>query len=302
MVANFCSQRPCLITKCVKKSFQRDCIILKCNEIKKTHFFSFPEASGVKAVILYMYDDSIVGSNVVSMEVDKRTFMNVIKDSQFAAMSAKPLKFGQDNGFFALLDGESSSFSFATAAGMADCDCKCSKKVIPTTTTPRPTTTTQRPTTTTRPIITTRPITQRPTTSKLIVNTPSRTTPGPTYLPPTPTYLPPTTLSAVSSPLRQSFFKFAKRFFLLSSAHQVVAVRWKIWHFKWQLKSVFSGPFCCLNGAANRDCCANGGQGSVVEIESSQRFIFYFQENTAAWMAQTILVVLPPLFQHPNRQ
>lgn len=178
-------------------------------------FFAFLEAPGVKAVILYMYDDATVGSNVVSMEVDKRTFMNVIKDSQFAAMSAKPLKFGQDNGFFSLLDGESSSFSFATATGMADCDCKCSKKVITTTTTTqRPTTTTTyRPTTTTtpRPITTTRPVTttqrpvtttERPSTAK-IVTTP-KTTPGPTYLPPTHTYLPPTTQSAVSLILRQS--------------------------------------------------------------------------------------------------
>lgn len=88
-----------------------------------------------------MYDDATVGSNVVSMEVDKNTFMGVIKDSQFAAKSAKPLKFGQDNGFFALLEGQSSAFSFATASGVADCDCKCTTKVVTTTTT---TTTTPR--------------------------------------------------------------------------------------------------------------------------------------------------------------
>jgi hypothetical protein len=130
----------------------------------------FSGKRGVKAVILYTYDDSTVGSNVVSMEVDKNTFMNVIKDSQFQTKAAKPLKFAQDTGFFALLEGESSSFSFATAAGMADCDCQCVKKVTTTTTTttPRPTT---RPTTTT---------TSRRTTT------------------PAPTYLPPTTLSAVS--------------------------------------------------------------------------------------------------------
>lgn len=99
-----------------------------------------------------MYDDATTGSNVVSMEVDKNTFMNVIKDSQFQLKSAKPMKFGQDNGFFALLDGESSSFSFATATGIADCNCQCSKKVeTTTTTTQRPTTTTPRP----RPITTT---------------------------------------------------------------------------------------------------------------------------------------------------
>lgn len=122
----------------------------------------------MKAVILYMYDDATVGSNVVSMEVDKNTFMSVIKDSQFQLKSAKPMKFGQDNGFFALLDGESSSFSFATATGIADCNCQCSKKVETTTTT------TQRPTTTTRsPPVTTTPQALRTTSTPaptLVIN------------------------------------------------------------------------------------------------------------------------------------
>lgn len=151
------------------------------------------------------------------MEVDKHTFMGVIKDSQFNAKAAKPLKFGEDNGFFALLEGDSSSFSFATASGMADCDCKCVKKVTTTTST-----TTQRPTTRftcadpqnyNNPLCTT---TQRPkilfscsdpqnyddprctTTQRPTTTTPRRTyssTPAPTYLPPT-TFSPVRYLSA----------------------------------------------------------------------------------------------------------
>lgn len=108
---------------------------------------NFLDKPGVKAVILYMYDDATVGSNVITMEVDKNTFMGVIKSSQANAKVAKPLKFGQDNGFFSLLEGQSSAFSFGTSSGIAECDCKCVKKV--TTTTPAPTTTAA-PTTTTR--------------------------------------------------------------------------------------------------------------------------------------------------------
>lgn len=89
------------------------------------------------------------------MQIDQETFMNVIKDTQTNTRDAKPLRFVKDNGFFDLLEGESTAFSFATLTGMADCDCRCTKKVITTTTT---TTTTRRPiiTTTTRPTTTVR--------------------------------------------------------------------------------------------------------------------------------------------------
>lgn len=102
-------------------------------------------------MILYTHDDSAVGSSVVTMEVDQQTFMNVIKDSQTNARDAKPLRFIQDNGFFDLLEGDSTAFSFATSSGMADCDCKCSRRATTTTrTTTTRTTTTTRPTTTVR--------------------------------------------------------------------------------------------------------------------------------------------------------
>lgn len=152
------------------------------------------EKPGVKAVILYTYDDSTVGSSVVSMEVDKAAFMNVIKDSQFAVKAANPMKFSQDNGFFALLEGEDSAFSFATSSGTADCDCKCVQKIVSTTTPAAPTPTI--PITTFNPKITT-----------------SRTsTAGPTYLPPTtlpptlpptspPTRTPPPTLPSITTQL-----------------------------------------------------------------------------------------------------
>lgn len=134
-----------------------------------------------------MYDDATVGSNVVSMEVDKNTFMGVIKDSQFTAKAAKPLKFSENNGFFALLEGESSSFSFATASGMADCDCKCVKKVIATTTTPTTTTTPRAivTATTRQPIVTTQARATTTTSRRSYSSTPA------------PTYLPPTTLGPV---------------------------------------------------------------------------------------------------------
>lgn len=143
-------------------------------------------------MIFYTYDDSAVGSSVVSMEVDKKAFMNVIKDTQFSTKSAKPLKFGQDNGFFRLLEGESSSFTFATATGTADCSCQCVKEsptttpftVHPTVTTPVVTTRTTRPSVPTYTFGTT----QRPTpTPRFItdVTTPRTSTSGPTYLPPT---------------------------------------------------------------------------------------------------------------------
>lgn len=106
----------------------------------KTIKFLNSDKSGIKAVILYTYDESVTGSSVVTMEVDSRTFMNVIKDSQTNVIDAKPLRFSQGNGFFDLLEGDSSAFSFATTSGMADCDCKCSRRP---TTSPRPTTTTR---------------------------------------------------------------------------------------------------------------------------------------------------------------
>lgn len=90
-------------------------------------------------MILYTHDDGAIGSNIVTMQVDQNTFMNVIKDSQTNVMDAKPLRFAQDNGFFDLLEGDSTAFSFATTSGMADCDCKCSRRA---TTTTRPPTTT----------------------------------------------------------------------------------------------------------------------------------------------------------------
>lgn len=111
---------------------------------------------GVKAVILYTHDESAVGSSVVTMQVDQETFMNVIKNSQTRFLDAKPLRFIQDNGFFDLLEGDSTAFSFATSSGMADCDCKCSRRATTTTTTT--TTTTPKPIiiTTSRPITTPR--------------------------------------------------------------------------------------------------------------------------------------------------
>lgn len=87
------------------------------------------ERGGVKAVILYTYDDSTSGSSVITMEVDKNKFMSVLGDSQTNAKNAKPLKFSQNNGFFDLLEGDSSQFSFATTNGMADCDCKCVRQL-----------------------------------------------------------------------------------------------------------------------------------------------------------------------------
>lgn len=84
------------------------------------------------------------------MQVDQATFMNVIKDSQTSVRDAKPLRFVQDNGFFDLLEGDSTAFSFATSSGMADCDCKCSRRATTTTTTTTTRTTTTRPTTTPR--------------------------------------------------------------------------------------------------------------------------------------------------------
>ncbi|XP_070500941.1 mucin-5AC-like [Chironomus tepperi] len=113
---------------------------------------------GVKAVILYTYDESTSGSSVVTMEVDKDKFMTVLQESQTNAIDAKPLKFVQNNGFFDLLEGDSSQFSFATTNGMADCDCKCLRRA------PIPTTTTRA--TTTRPPTTTRATTQRTTTTR----------------------------------------------------------------------------------------------------------------------------------------
>jgi hypothetical protein len=108
-------------------------------------------------VILYTHDDSSVGSSVVTMEVDQNTFMNIIKDSQTNVKDAKPLRFAQDNGFFDLLEGESTAFSLATTSGMTDCDCKCSRRPTTTTSTTKTTTTT-----TTRPTVTT---TTRPATT-----------------------------------------------------------------------------------------------------------------------------------------
>lgn len=105
-------------------------------------------------MILYTHDESAVGSSVVTMQVDQETFMNVIKSSQTKVLDAKPLRFIQDNGFFDLLEGDSTAFSFATSSGMADCDCKCSRRATTTTTTttttPKPIITTSRPTTTAR--------------------------------------------------------------------------------------------------------------------------------------------------------
>lgn len=185
--------------------------------LKRTHIqlivmkylrWFFSENAGVKAVIIYTYDDSVSGSSVVSMEVDKNTFMSVIKDSQFSTKAAKPLKFAEDNGFFALLEGESSSFSFATSSGMADCDCKCAKKIVTTTTTTtlRPTTTT---TTTHRPTTTT---TTHRTTTTTTHKVPS--TPGSGYLPPTTTPNP-VSLNLILLVLcgqRKKYLKLAKHF------------------------------------------------------------------------------------------
>lgn len=108
-------------------------------------FVKFSAKGGVKAIILYTYDDTISGSSVVTMEVDKSTLMKVIEDSQTNVKDAKPLRFVQNNGFFDLLDGDSSQFSFMTTSGMADCDCKCTRKPTITTRTTATTTTTQKP-------------------------------------------------------------------------------------------------------------------------------------------------------------
>jgi hypothetical protein len=132
-------------------------------QIKIYNFFllliKILERGGVKAVIVYTYDESTSGSSVVTMEVDKSTFMNVIESAQTNVRDAKPLKFVQNNGFFDLLEGDSSQFSFMTTSGMADCDCKCSRRPTIPTTTLRVVSTTPRiiPTTTTRFIPTTRP-------------------------------------------------------------------------------------------------------------------------------------------------
>ena len=170
-------------------------------EKKKNHFFIlflFSDKAGVKAVIFFTYDESAAESSVISMEVDKKTFMNVIKDSQSKVKSAKPLKFGNTNGFFKLLEGESTSFSFATITGTADCSCQCIREsstttpFIPQTTpiTPRVITETTSKPSVTKPVVTIRttprPIVTTPTPRYVTeVQTTRTSTSGPTYLPPT---------------------------------------------------------------------------------------------------------------------
>lgn len=95
----------------------------------------------VKAVILFAFDEAAVESSIVSMAVDKTTLMKIIADSQLKA-KVRSQKLG-DNGLFAFLEGESSSFSFATSKSLANCDCNCLKQE--TTTPPRTTVLTTTP-------------------------------------------------------------------------------------------------------------------------------------------------------------
>lgn len=144
--------------------------------------------------------------------------MNVIKDSQFSTKSAKPLLFGQDTGFFRLLEGESTSFSFSTVTGTVECS------FATTTPPPRPPVSTPVFTvgTTSSPSVPTYGVTSRPpfstpvftpttvvpTSGIFTVGTTSRPTdPSPRYVSEVttsrtstsgPTYLPPTTLGSVS--------------------------------------------------------------------------------------------------------
>lgn len=174
----------------IKNSFRKE----EKNPFLIYTFFS--DKAGVKAVIFYTIDESTAGSSVVSMEVDKKTFMNVIKDSQFKAKPAKPLKFAQDNGFFRLLEGESTSFSFATVTGTAECSCQCEREkgTTPLFTTPptvRSTTTPSVPKstitirTTPKPPVTTIGTTQKPpVTTVETTPKPPVTTAGTTSRPP----------------------------------------------------------------------------------------------------------------------
>ncbi|KAG5680337.1 hypothetical protein PVAND_009848 [Polypedilum vanderplanki] len=184
---------------------------------------------GVKAIILYTYDDSTTGSSVVTMEVDKNKFMSVIQDTQSNTKDAKPLKFVQNNGFFDLLEGDSSQFSFMTTNGMADCDCKCLRRpIITTRTTP---TTTKKPECPNGKRL---PYCCENDANNINCELPTRPTTPPPFVSKkdtgistaAPTYLPPTTTSTLSPcPLGGS------------------------------------GPFCCPNGANNIDCCLNNGRG-----------------------------------------
>lgn len=80
---------------------------------------------GYRSIVLYTYDESIKGTQMLSMQLSSSQFKEAMSSSKYFSTAAEPLKF--DDGYFALLEGKNTTFKLNKFDDEITCQCKAQK-------------------------------------------------------------------------------------------------------------------------------------------------------------------------------